>query len=192
MRCDPSNGYILLYTCGPGTNSFSHASVYLVKEKVLSLVLINEHVHVWKVDEDTQVQLQASELDWTATCKKTPHITKQGAAVYDYVVTQLICLQMVWQQWCVPCRTSVFLFFSNSTLRWLAQIFFSLASVLNWHLTWQLRWKHSCGSQQSHEMMKSTLKDCYTRKMISLTKLSFCQWWLSKSTHFTDRFVAIS
>ena len=48
MRCDPSNGYILLYTCGPGTNSFSHASVYLVKEKVLSLVLINEHVHVWK------------------------------------------------------------------------------------------------------------------------------------------------
>ena len=109
MRCDPSNGYILLYTCGPGTNSFSHASVYLVKEKVLSLVLINEHVHVWKVDEDTQVQLQASDLDWTATCNKTPHITKQGAAVYDYVVTQLICLQMVWQQWCVPYRTSVFL-----------------------------------------------------------------------------------
>ena len=60
----PSNGYIciLLYTCGPGTNSFSHnASVYLVKEKVLSLVW--NMCTSGKVDEDTQVQLQASDLD---------------------------------------------------------------------------------------------------------------------------------
>ena len=57
-----SNGYILLYTCGPGTNSFSHnASVYLVKEKVLSLVW--NMCASGKVDEDTQVQLQASDLD---------------------------------------------------------------------------------------------------------------------------------
>ena len=120
--------FILLFFCvlfSSARSSFSHLDLLSLSMNMCAS---------GKVDEDTQVQLQAWDLDWRATCNKTPHITKQGAAVYDYVVTQPICLQMVWQCLLQNIRFSSPTPFCHDLLKYSSVL--RLFLIGTWHGTW--------------------------------------------------------